>query len=702
MKDIRFTRFSVARTALFISALVVFSGPLPAETVTWTAGNGYWNDAANWKTSGGENRIPAEGDDVVFPDGGASGNYITITNATPHLASLTVKRSKTLQVYGWNTKIHADTISFTGGGGVLGNDMNARLCVPATSNATQSNRIWIVAKSLSVDSLSHFYGIGWAPSRGPGWDGVDSKSGPGAYGGLAVSGTSRTYGSISEPLDMGTGGSSSANGKGGPAIRIEVETLVVDGLISADAESVMNSGVDLGSGGSVYITCDTITGSGSVTACGGSTTFSLRERSASGGGGRIAVHYDPVEQKTVTCQVSFSARGGVGWGSSDQSVTRYASLGRAGTVWFTDDTLLKRPGLMVAGKMYHSPDVTRFKAWTGENLAFTNTLFELEAGDGFDVAGDISFSSGSARAYGVVSYHPVDIRVEGDVTLKGANFRLLNGGSIAVKGDFTQVAAASDVSGAEITFQASPTNGTEKASENTITVGGKWHIGAHCGVFPKCSSTNGASVAMHAGAFVLDETGLVSASSAGWAGRYGPGSPKNFRYGASHGGRGVEYRTPETYESPSRSYGDPRCPTAPGSGGSGESSYRGAAGGGVIRIVTDRSMTIDGKITANGGVPGNYQSSGAGGSVYLVSGGALRGTAGVIEAKGGNAGGSAAYGAGGGGRIALWYRTKAPDLALDVSAAGGTGHAFTAGVRADGEEGSVYWRACSGLALILR
>ena len=114
--------------------------------------------------------------------------------------------------------------------------------------------------------------------------------GYGGYGGSASDAGSGVYGSVTQPVDIGTGGHGSCDctwgtgGSGGGAIRIDVrDMLTVDGAISASG----GTGGGGGSGGSIWITTGTLTGSssGAIRANGGYSP------AGGGGGGRVAVYY---------------------------------------------------------------------------------------------------------------------------------------------------------------------------------------------------------------------------------------------------------------------------------------------------------------------------------------------------------------------------------------------------------------------------
>ncbi len=151
--------------------------------------------------------------------------------------------------------------------------------------ATPMHVLHLEVSDISIDETSTISatGAGHPPGSGPGKN--ESVAGA-SHGGLGEAGTpAPTYGSETEPVDFGSGGSSDAYGGG--SIRLIVSnTLKNDGTISADATPARNGA----SGGSVYITTKTLTGSGRITALGGNTRGYTAGIGA-GGGGRVAVYY---------------------------------------------------------------------------------------------------------------------------------------------------------------------------------------------------------------------------------------------------------------------------------------------------------------------------------------------------------------------------------------------------------------------------
>lgn len=176
---------------------------------------------------------------------------------------------------------------------------------------------------------------GWASKYGPGrYTGGESRGVGSSYGGLGGTKNSAPkpcYGSRRAPLDPGSGSgwNVSANTPGyagGGVVRADASrNLTIDGAVKADAcesgytpDYYVSNGA---SGGSVYLTCNTLRGeTGTVTAKGGTA-------SAGGGGGRIAVRYH-IDKSSLTeecCDVS---------GAKNNKDNGAAADGQSGTVWW--------------------------------------------------------------------------------------------------------------------------------------------------------------------------------------------------------------------------------------------------------------------------------------------------------------------------------------------------------------------------------
>ncbi len=377
-----------------------------AQTVVWegTAGDGTnWFDGSNWNPVG----VPSAGDDVTVPDG----SDIVLTNETAQLTSFTMSGG-TLTFEGWHSALRADTVDLQGG----------TLTLPdAFDEGAPSNRVWIVchdfilASGATIDADFKGYAIG----QGPGYDG---DVGDAAYGGLGHRAYGRdlydnTYGNLDWPVTPGSG---SQHGEGGGVVTIEAQnTASVYGTITADGRN--KSGWDHGAaGGSILIACETLHGDlgGELRARGGTAA---RDRGGRvGGGGRIAVIYDSIEQQALA-QPNPGIRLRARAGSLTPDHTRYDQWGTLylPDTLFLSDTLdgqwdqvrvfipgfdeWQIPSLTVSGRIAF-PEVRRLTV-DGDATLSENAVLELYAGETnaimsdygmrFDVGGTLSLAAGS-------------------------------------------------------------------------------------------------------------------------------------------------------------------------------------------------------------------------------------------------------------------------------------------------------------------
>lgn len=128
--------------------------------------------------------------------------------------------------------------------------------------------------------------------QGPGQANVNGQGA--THAGRGVGNSASVYGSIKSPEDYGSNGYSATSslGRGGGQIKLVVtDTLSIEGTIDMSADS--GNG---GSGGSIFVKANTISGDGYMNVAGGSC----------GGGGRIAA----VASTTYTFTGTLSAIGG--------------------------------------------------------------------------------------------------------------------------------------------------------------------------------------------------------------------------------------------------------------------------------------------------------------------------------------------------------------------------------------------------------
>ena len=168
-----------------------------------------------------------------------------------------------------------------------------------------------IASGASIDTVARGY---W--KAGLGYTG--SYAG-GTHGGQGHDNTRACYGSVTQPTDLGSGAANWGTRGGGAVKLIVTGTLTVNGTIAADGQMGGGTGNYGGAGGSIWIDCATLAGTGPISADGGDAVGNW-----GGGGGRVAVHYDTKTLATTSITACGDGRGG--------------KYGAAGTVYLNDRT----------------------------------------------------------------------------------------------------------------------------------------------------------------------------------------------------------------------------------------------------------------------------------------------------------------------------------------------------------------------------
>ena len=267
------------RIVLSVCAAVAAAVVVQAETYTWVNGAGTWKDGAHWQTPGGSTgTAPSESDEAIIPVP-ESGAYAVTVDEPFRVGSLVIGGSEAETVGSVTV-----TISHRQENVVLGNCSVLRGAT--IDHAKVSDYTYSPAKELYRVVLSvggdMTVGTGGAVSVSEcGYAGNrNSKSAPHA-GGLA---DGESYGSISCPTNYGSTGTDK---RSGGAVKIAADGLLtIDGTISANGGNYAATygTIKASAGGSIWLVCKRLAGSGTLSANGGMCQGSPPS------GGRIAVH----------------------------------------------------------------------------------------------------------------------------------------------------------------------------------------------------------------------------------------------------------------------------------------------------------------------------------------------------------------------------------------------------------------------------
>ncbi|MCX6746681.1 MAG: LamG domain-containing protein, partial [Candidatus Pacearchaeota archaeon] len=215
----------------------------------------------------------------------------------------------TMKIYG--DYLH---VNFTGAYGNITEDGHGQEWRSVNGNIT-------IGVSGKLDGI----GLGFPTGIGPGSGTLGASHGAmtdGILGGSMV-----IYGNASAPTSLGSGGASAGFG-GGSAIKLQGDNILIDGNISMNVNSA--SYVYMGSGGSIWLKANIISGSGNLSADGGIPPLENPSYwSYGGGGGRIRFEYG----STMNLTGKISVKSGISQGSGGSNVTN-----APGTLTFTNNT----------------------------------------------------------------------------------------------------------------------------------------------------------------------------------------------------------------------------------------------------------------------------------------------------------------------------------------------------------------------------
>ena len=523
------------------------------------------------------------------------------------------------------------------------------------TNWTNDYGVSLTVDNLTVNSSGKITadGLGYGPLRGPGNPNTThTGASHGGYGSTSAGvGNRAPYGSVYEPVMLGSaGGVSDRYSYGGGSIKLNVSGLLENnGTISANGSMSPSGWSGGGSGGSIWVDANEVSGIGLYQTNGG-----IGDQNGGGSGGRIAVYYNTNVGNTVNFMNIQSRGNNGGWGGY---------YGGPGTVYVSQKGVdVANQGWLIvnnnnftggnfAGLVEGEYSFRKLSLKNKGNLTVLgqNSLFTLTTAEAID--GDTSMSQ--LRTQGVFSYsgietlqiNGIDINIQGDI--QGVNNFIL-GNSLAgglTLNAFTWAHGISDT----YLFNSAEIGTSGRLTLNPYNNGNTNWLDD----YPLKISFN---------SLIVASGGRITADGLGYGGGSGPGTTSFCdwkRGGAGHGGYGA---TAEC--SPGGApYGNVYEPITLGSGNN-EGSSR---GGGAFRIDVN-NLNLNGKISVNG------TGQGSGGSIWLnvneIGGiGSIESTS--INRSDGNQGG------GSGGRIAVYYQNisnSSPfNFNTQINASGGEG-----------------------------
>lgn len=660
MKNFRCRR---ACKAGFSAAIMLMLSAVNAGATLFTANGaltGEWATPSTWTN----NAVPGDGDDVQITN---AGSVVILSGSSSNISSLLL--SKTLTFTNWNTTLTASNVTVLSGG-----TMNVAAW---PTNLTSSNNIYLVCNTLSISNGGAinatgrgYPGVQGGEGLGPG--GGTASTSSGAYGGKGFNNSKSAYGDAAMPLDAGSAGgaiSTYTGGAGGGAIRIEAAgDIIVDGAIRADGSMPGATYSSAGSGGSIYIACNTLRGDGLLSAA-GEGTGSGSAYSKGGGGGRIAVIYNTTNQALLSLPgLLFRAQSGL------SAISGGTQFGEPGSLYFPDNYFLRSPFRHTAQWM--TPNFTN---WALNTLLITNGALWLPASDFTLIVTNNLTIVGTNEAVHRLRLRGGSAQVGGDVEMRVARLELMTGTVFGA--NLTCASNFYIKTGARVHAYSVATNPPPDYGAY-ISIAGALSIATNGILYLYCHTTNGGAPFVQAQTISIAAGGSVDAIGTGYkptttAGVGPGGGAAGNRGGGGHGGRGGGISSPGGVTN-----GSTNAPLNAGSSGAGYSTP-GGAGGGVARLNVIGALTVNGTIAADGATGAGNNSGGAGGSIRLqcrtFSG------SGSLSANGGN--GTAVNGAGGGGgRIAV-RRSQDQSATVTTSITGGSG----SGGGSAGEDGTVFW-----------
>lgn len=391
----------------------------------------------------------------------------------------------------------------------------------------------------------------------------------GGYGSV-----SKVYGNVYKPISLGAGNSATA---GGGAIFLDVEGSVeINGIIRADTGENTSGWLkkSYGAGGSIYIEAASVVGSGKINASALETAYTSKP----GSGGRIAITLTSATElglpiANITANgTDATANGGSGAGTIliKTANQRYGSL------------YVKNIARKAVYEHYFPTPCGTTLIPSGENWIFDEIVFSgygiLGIPEGTTLTLPNGFASvrGSGRTAGILyDGGVIDAADEENVVIQN-------------KWLFQAIKPYTFIGNVTVT------NGAAIGCLRLLSTVAEPRI---CDVFVKGNMLVGADSSLFA-----NYSGLTDNTD-----------HTRFNGFYSHGGQ-LTIQTNSVY-------GSILSPVLPGVPGAHDDSASQFIGGGVVKLVVEGCLTLDGKAVSTGdGSPNSYEGVGSGGSINITAG----------------------------------------------------------------------------------
>ena len=514
-----------------------------------------------------------------------------------------------------------------------------------------NKKVAIVANDVVIqDSASINVTVG----GDTGGDGAGSSSIGASHGGEGGGNTGNSHGSTKNPVAYGSG----ATEQGGGIVSIETATATIDG-------SIISDGAGGSSGGSIFITASTsIEGHGQISASGGDGDTN------GGGGGRIAI----ITGLYSSFYGSLVSYGGAGSSQAGAAGTIYEEYTKSGNT--IKNIIVNNNGQVTDAVTFVSDvnDLTELKISGNSKIVFADTLtnpIAIRKITG-DYSGVLTVGPGQsmeiATVYGTVSPYALQCKlVVPETAYAELPPKLLlkdddlgsDWNNLEVAGGISGLQELTVATGGRAIINSTGQSGSEPAgtfsvSKLDVTTDGELFLGTDNedqytlkvvnGLNVKYGGTlTGRNLSITATPILqVAYNGLLNVDAGSQVGGAGNGADGS---GGSHGGTGGA--SAAGVEPTEKYIGELHTATETGAVGGDFDGNTGGFGGGVIKIVGVTTLTLNGKISADGEAVNTSAGGGSGGAISLTDIQDVTGS-GSLSVKGGD---SDSGGGGGGGRV---------------------------------------------------